>query len=234
MGGANQFLLTLDLLKMVDVKKFDFVHLLSGVDMPIKSIKQFDAFFEGTSYKGFFSFDPQVDIGRCEKERLGRFYLYDVFNPRSRMLCPRVVNMMVAKTQDFIERQGCTIRKPMKLKVYKGAQWFSISNDIVKYIVEFCSKNEWYVKRFKWTSCCDEIFFHTIVMNSPYAEKICHCDLRYIDWKQKIEGESLPRILDESDYEDIISSDRLFCRKLDEEKSRTLINKIRRNISSQK
>lgn len=70
--------------------------------------------------------------------------------------------------------------------------------------MDYCSLNRDYVKRFKWTSCCDEIFFHTIVMNSPYAEQICPNDLRYVDWNRKHEGETLPRILDESDFEDIV------------------------------
>lgn len=54
-------------------------------------------------------------------------------------------------------------------------------------------------------------------------------DLRYVDWS---EGEDHPKILDESDYEKIMTSGKLFARKFDEEKSRIIIEKLYSGVYS--
>lgn len=98
------------------------------------------------------------------------------------------------------------------------------------YINSFLRKNKEYVGRFRHTSCCDEIFFHTIIFNSTLAKRIVTDDLRYVDWHRKYKNDTLPRVLDETDYERIISTSSLFCRKIDPVISSKLKNKILKRI----
>lgn len=231
-GGANQFMLTLELLRSIDIKKYGFIHLLSGADLPVCCNQYFDNFFDNTIFEGFLSFVSPNDAARCAKERLGKYYLYDIFDPRSRFILPRAINASLSIIQNMLEEKF-VIRKPLKQQIYKGSQWFSISRNVALYILDYCSNNEAFVNRFKWTSCCDELFFHILIMNSSFATKICHQNLRYIDWREKNIGEPLPRILVDDDYEEIITSGALFCRKIDLEKSKGLIGKLKNYIEVQ-
>lgn len=80
--------------------------------------------------------------------------------------------------------------------------------------------------RFLWTNCCDEIFFHIIVMNSPYKNQIFPNNLRYIDWTDKGRG-SLPLTLIKDDFEQILAKDDcFFCRKIQPHVSDELIAMI--------
>lgn len=55
------------------------------------------------------------------------------------------------------------------IKLQKGAQWFSISDELARYVV---SLESWIQKTFKNTSCCDELFLQTIVVNSPFRKRL--------------------------------------------------------------
>ena len=94
----------------------------------------------------------------------------------------------------------------------------------------FCQKNPSFIKRFKYTNCCDEVFFHVIVMNSQYKNEIENNNLRYIDWKPTFPDESLPRILKEEDWEAMKNSNALFCRKIDWNASKSLIECIKKEL----
>lgn len=69
-------------------------------------------------------------------------------------------------------------------------------------------------------------FFHTIIFNSTSEKRIITDNLRYVDWHRKPKNDTLPRVLDETDYERIISTSSLFCRKIDPVISSKLKNKI--------
>lgn len=76
--------------------------------------------------------------------------------------------------------------------------------------------------------CADEIYKQTILCKYAddtifYDEYGNTTDLRYVDWS---EGEDHPKILDDTDYEKVMSSGKLFARKFDEEKSRKIIDRI--------
>ena len=64
-------------------------------------------------------------------------------------------------------------------------------------------------------------------MNSSYSNKVTNDSLRYIDWKSGERGG--PAFLDESDFQAIINSDKLFARKIDNNKS-DLIQMLTTNI----
>jgi hypothetical protein len=59
----------------------------------------------------------------------------------------------------------------------------------------------------------DEIFFQTILMNSPHAENIINDDLRYLDWKDRNSGS--PAVLSKTDLSNLLVSQKLFARKFD-------------------
>ena len=55
----------------------------------------------------------------------------------------------------------------------------------------------------------DEIFFQTLVLNSPHRDSVVDANLRYIDWPG-------PRVLRADDLDALLGSGMLFARKFDE------------------
>ena len=84
------------------------------------------------------------------------------------------------------------------------------------------------LKRLKNSTCGDEIFFQTVLMNSNFADRIVHNNMRYIDWSVI----SPPKFLTVEDYEKIISSRTLFCRKIESKTATELLPLLITGIKS--
>lgn len=94
-----------------------------------------------------------------------------------------------------------------------GSQWFCLSLKCINYILTFIDNHPLFLEFHKYSSCSDEFFFHTIILNSGFSAKLMPL-LHYIDWS---ENKSSPRILSVSDYEKCIKSEKFFCRKVSSE-----------------
>ena len=121
------------------------------------------------SYYHLLSGTDYQDGSRFEW-RLKLFTFNDFINRRGRW------KNILWHTDDIQKRllPYITIRKPLKEKFYYGSQWFSLSNEIVEYILNFCKQNKWFIRRFYLTFVPDESFFHMIIMNGPLANQIVH------------------------------------------------------------
>jgi hypothetical protein len=84
------------------------------------------------------------------------------------------------------------------------------------------------LKRLRLTFCADEIYFQTILLNSPFKEKIVNNNLRYIDWTRR--NGNFPAILDESDFQSLAHSDKVFARKFEFPVSEKLKQMINENV----
>lgn len=217
-GGFSLVKATMNLLQEADKSfHFDYFHLLSGADYFCSTNEKFDTFFNNTtqSYLG-------ISDGTPFEWRLKIYTFNDIINRRGRW------KNILWHTDDIQKRllPYITIRKPLKEKFYYGSQWFSLSAEVVHYVLNFCKTNRKFVRRFYLTFVPDESFFHMIIMNSPLASQIVPNNLRFIDWKRKVPKEPLPRTLSIDDYEDIIQSECFFCRKISVTKSAELLDKL--------
>ena len=112
-------------------------------------------------------------------------------------------------------------------KLYKGSNWFTITDKASKYIFNYIDNNPDYVESFKLALAGDEVFFQTIIFNNKdFENKInglninlpdCEMGGRYIDWET---GPDFPKILEESDLE----SQLLFARKFKEDISLSILD----------
>lgn len=100
-----------------------------------------------------------------------------------------------------------------KMSVKKGTNWFSITDELARYVV----KNEKLIKdMFKYSISGDEHFLHTLVWNSSFKDNVYNLQdeldscKRLIDWNR-----GQPYTYKEQDYDLIINSDKLFARKFD-------------------
>ena len=207
---------------------FDRFCLLSGADFPIKNNK--------TIYETFCTPTEFLRVDRrltgSDNNRHCRFVRYLWFYDHS-----RIVRKLFS---------GKIPRKPYrKLSLYHGATWWCLTRGCIKYILEFLKNNEDYINFHKRVLCSEEIIFHSIIKNSPFASNISHdfeksADLaayeatnehgcHYIDWTSKNLA-SYPKVLDCSDYSALVDSPALFARKFNEKSSEALTEELTRRL----
>lgn len=220
-GAVEQIYLTIELLKMALSYKinFDYYHLISGQDYPHYKAEEFDNIFKNNTCSYM-----EIDDNNNFENRYMYYHTNSILSIRSKW-GRRLENTMM-KIQ-ILYNKFFRLRKPLQLRPYKGSNWWSLHNDAVHYIIDYIMNNPSYLKRFRFTNCCDEIFFHTILLNSKLRDTIYQHDLRYVDWKKKNEGDKLPRILTIDDYEAIKKSKTVFIRKIDLSLSKSLLNMLK-------
>ena len=157
-------------------------------------------------------------------ERYKRFHFNDLYIVNQRVSTfIRIVFSIIFKRYERPDISG----------IAAGWNWFSWHKSVVDYIFDFLDRNSKYIDRFHYTSCCDEIFFHTI-LNEHTTELNINRDnaLRFIEWHPKRNAKSLPLILDEREYQDIVDSRAFFCRKVDPSASGRLIEMLEKRMSN--
>jgi len=215
-GGSSQIACEILLLNIATSDRHhSYYHLLSGVDMPVKTWNQILHFFEKHEGKEFISFEnlfPEEHF----KYRVGVYHPFlNICGGRDRIFILRLIrffNTMVVKTENFlgIKRKGY---EDIQWKM--GANWFSITEELAMYVL---SRKEWIKKNFRFSICADEIFLQTLIADSDYMNNVyidktgAYSNLRYVRWK-----EGTPYIFKEKDLEELldIGEDKLFARKFD-------------------
>lgn len=203
---------------------YDYYHLLSGVDFPLKSAKEIYLFFDKNHGKEFVHFQNNK-IEASSLKRLKYYYAFIKYNRKSIML--RIfekISIMLQKLT-FVNR----IRNS-KLEFKVGSQWFSITNDFANYLLR---QKELIEHTFKHTFAPDELFVQTILYNSKYINNLYYktfddnydACMRVIDWKR-----GNPYTFTKDDYHMLIESNRMFARKFDENQDCEIIEKIYNSI----
>lgn len=197
-------------------KKYSYYHLISGVDLPIKSQNYIHGFFEQNYGKLFVGFkeDYLFDYDRIERIHLFPQY-YRTKNIFIRYL--RSVFLLVQK------KIGYKYRKSTEDFVFKkGPTWVSITHEFVGYLIN--NKNK-VTNLYKFSFSSDEQFIQTLLYNSEFRPYIydyvdqLHSCMRYVNWKKgtKEYNAGSPSAITLADAREIVKTDRLFARKFSEE-----------------
>lgn len=219
-GGYSIVKCELLLLEAAVKAHTDYVryHLISGVDLPIKSQDYIHDFFEN-NHGEYIRFDPKP-ISLYE-DRVKYYYPFQNIIGRNNghfvALLYYVQNILI-RIQRLIQ-----IDRSKSINIYKGVNWFSITDDLARFVLE---KKKFIQKQFKYTLAADEIFLHTVVQDSPYKDNIVNNSLRFIDWER-----GNPYTFTVEDYDKLIHSSDLFARKFDENKDSDIIDMILHEVS---
>ncbi len=209
-GTISQIECELILLKEAVKTEHSYYHLLSGMDLPIKSKEEIFAFFE--TYEGLeFVDEDEVCISERALDRI-RYHHHFIGKAGS---VQDILGALEVKLQRLL---GVNRLKRAKVTEFqKGRNWFSITHGLVELVVE---KEAWIRDVFCNSVCGDELFLQTIARNSEYREKICNPntmpeipDTRYIDWSRG--SNNNPYIFRTEDYEELKQARGLFARKFD-------------------
>ena len=229
-AGYSGIQCELELLKTAIAKqKYQYYHLLSGMDLPLKSQDEIHDFFEQNKGKEFISFDRE-NVQPYVKERIQYYYFFQNIYGRNRKNPFLVFLFLIDKISIILQKVIKINRiKNKNIKLQKGANWFSITHSFVEYILK---KESWIRKTFRYSRSGDEVFLQTILINSDfwsnlYQNGLNGACLRKIDW-----GRGKPYIWGKQDYEELMYSNQLFARKFDENIDNEIIRLISEKIQS--
>ena len=220
-GSYSQINCEMVLLKEATKTEHAYYHLLSGMDLPIKSQDEIFAFFE--KYDGLEFVDE--DLPEISEAALSRVRYTHKFYGKAGSVGD-ILGALSAKGQKLLGIDKT--KKYGHIIFQKGRNWFSITHGLAKLVVE---KEEWVKEIFGQSVCGDELFLQTVARNSEYAKKICNPvtmpeipDTRYIDWRRG--SNNNPYIFRESDYEALKNSSALFARKFDLNVDKKIVEKL--------
>jgi hypothetical protein len=183
---------TLDCLRTLFIEHPDVSHikLLSGQDYPIKPVADFERMIVGRGEMSLMELHrlPWTEwIDRGGLDRLEYTYLH--FAGRS---------FRVAKR-----------RLPSNVTFYGGSQFWCMSREHALYVLAQASP---WQHVFRNSLIPDEIFFHTVLMNSKLAKEILNESTTYSDW---VGSSPSPLLLKLKDFTRLLASPAYFARKFD-------------------
>lgn len=234
-GGYSVVKATMVLLKAATENgHYDYYHLLSGHDLPLKSQDEIHAFFDEHQGKEFISLKP------CNHMERVKYYYPTQYVFSKNNIIGRVIRkfLLIIQKRIGVDRTKKSIFREWGI----GSQFFDITDSFARYL---CGNDRLISKAFHSGFIVDGMFVQTIFINSPFNEKgirfvhpkrddnkyiyDIYMDInRAIDWKC-----GSPYVYDTTDLEMLIESDCLFARKFslfkDEHIIELIIEKIDRS-----
>lgn len=185
--------------------KYAYCHLLSGVDLPLKSQDYIHDFFGKNAGKEFIGFSHYEGLEEEVRRKVGYLHVFpEDFKNKSAF--KRICRAAFIRLQ-----MVCGIHRNRKVDFRKGTQWVSVTDGFVR---ELLSKEDWCRGLFHHTFCPDEIYKQTVCWNSVFKDSVFDQDnegrgcMRAIGWK---DGEL--HDWSRADLAQLSSNDAIFARK---------------------
>jgi hypothetical protein len=226
-GAISQTECNINLLESANnYKYYDYFHLISGVDFPIKSNNTIHDFFNNNNGKEFIGFKEDS----FNLTRKISFYHIIPYNLIRKFTFFEILNNTIIKIQQIL---GVHNQNPNNIHNFKkGCNWFSITNNLV---IEVLQDKKSILKTYQYTSCSDEIFLQSFVYNKmDFYSNVYdindeyHSCCRYVDWNR-----GNPYTWNLADYDILTKAPFLFARKFNEN-STELVDKLINYIKDKK
>lgn len=208
--------------QMLKHGKYQYCHILSDSDFPIKSQDYIHAYCDNNEGKEFIGFAHGENVAMEIAHKAHYYHAFarhfkdgNVFQRgwRHLFLCLQHL-LRMKRNRDVVFKKGC--------------QWCSITYSFAQYLYD---RKEEILKLFEHTCCPDELFIQTFCWNSAYKNNVYNTHhefdgcLRFIKWENNL---ILPIL--ETDVERMICSNRWFARKFSEDQM-NLIDEISSKIN---
>lgn len=231
---------------------------LAGTDFPIRHHNHIFHHLERVYPRNFLNHYPLVP-GIWGYGLAARFHLAEykarIFDARYRApdkanpLQLALLNALTALQKALNE--GYAPREIAHLRLYHGSTRWCLNRETAEFLVDYYySPESRKLRRFlRLSASSDEIFIQTAILNSPLSAQCVGFDpaeseeifngsrsplpdekrvyFHYIDWNPEREN---PAVLDESDFDSLLESDKLFACKFRHPKSAALMEMLHKQI----
>ncbi len=209
----------------------DYFISLSGLDYPLWSNRRIEAFFEKEKGREFIvtlCMEHQGEAAQLYREHRPfnyKSWQYGSLGSKFRVALRHIVYAM-------------GFRKPLRFQadgreyvLHKGSMWWAITPELARMALSYWDEHPQYVRYFHDGFAPDETFIPTLTAHSDFAAKAIQMKgkfinlegitpLTFIDYTNGI------KVFTEEDYQMLIDSDKIFCRKTITGKSDRLMDLI--------
>lgn len=216
---------------LANKRMYDRFVLLSGLDYPVWSPRHILDFFEMNKNKEFVC---GYDISNCNFDyQLRKINYYHFFRDIPLPHKSIIRRAVIGGTMLFLKTIGCKRRPYWKMNgefkhIYFGSQWIGITRTCGEFLQDMLEDRQ-IVRYFKTVYAPDELCVPSLVMNSQFRDNAIEVKelsfqavtpLHYLNYEDCIWS------YDESDFDTIVKSGKMFVRKVVSGKSERLIEMI--------
>jgi hypothetical protein len=180
---------------VADGVPFDYAVLLTGQDYPLRAPAAIADFLGAARGRSFMNHWPLPYAGWGSRGGFDRVEDWHVITYRR-------LHLALPLRREL----------PHGMEPYGGSPYWCLSRRLVDFVHGFVHANPDYVRFFEHVFVPDELFFQTIVMNSPLRDSVENDNLRFIDWSR----EPAPVVFTKDDLQRLVAAPELFARKFDE------------------
>lgn len=227
-GGFSQIECEMNLIKAVLRNgEYDYLHLISGADLPLKNQNDIHDFFDKNKGTEFVEYDKS-QIEEKYMDRVRHAYRFQNVYGRNRKNPLMIALFLFDKVSDRLQTLFKVNRVKNENVIWqKGPNWFSITGEFARYLV---SHEDFINRVFKYSVSGDEMFLQTVLVNSEYGKNVYKSGvdaadspaLRKIDWNR-----GAPYTFRFQDYDELISDDNaMFARKFNPDTDNRIIEAI--------
>jgi hypothetical protein len=194
--------------------RYDFINLLSGQDYPLQPMDTLVNFLEHKPGFNFMTYEADGSPWWQEnRNRVEQYHSTD-FQFKGQYLVQACVNRILPKR-----------KFPFSYTLHGGncAMYWTLSSACARYVVNFIDQHPALERFARYTWAPDEFLIPTLIMNSPFREKVHNDNRRYIDWSL---GGANPKLLTIQDLDQLAHSGCFFARKFDIAKDSGILDKL--------
>ncbi len=218
----------LQLLKAASQGNYSYYHLLSGVDLPLKTNDERFQFFESCG-KNFIAIVPHESFYSIRRVKYYHLLTRNSAYRRSKPL--KAADRLFEYIQRFV---GVNRLRNSSWHIIDGWTWFSIRHDLCKALI---NAEKHFKDMFRFSIAADELFIQTFIYNTLEFRNTLYDEndlkkgsMRYIDWKR---GKPYTFGTDQNkdqDYSLLMNSPYMFARKFSEFECGKLVEQIYSSI----
>ena len=179
---------------------YSHINLISGQDYPLKPVELIQQRFFANPDTTFIHSASIADNEWEDGKARFKKYSFGDFKMPGKYQFQAIVNAVLPDR-----------KLPAGLKPYGRSQWLTITPVCAQYVIDYLKDNPRVKRYFKTVWAVDEVFFQTILVNSPYKNTLVPYNLRYIE----LDAGKRPINYTMADADKLTKTDALFARKFD-------------------
>lgn len=188
-GGYSQIEAYLRAFEATKAKEYGYVALISGDTLPLRPVAEIKKYLADNQGREFVFEKPILPHHR-DRVR----YKHPAESVRDRGFWLKIARGMQKCLRLRPRNPYFDLLPPLAF----GSNWIVITPAFRDYIFDYLAANPHFTEALMHSNCGDELFFATIINQSPFADRRDPRRYMYVDWET---GPQYPRTLNGSDFD---------------------------------